>query len=81
MSGSGLATMVTSYITNFFNTGNCGSDVRVSYPGGAPDVLAFHTYAIEWTADNIKFFFNDAVVVEQDLSNCAQYEEPMFIFT
>ena len=67
------------YITNFFNTGNCGSDVRVSYPGGAPDVLAFHTYAIEWTADNIKFFFNDAVVVEQDLSNCAQYEEPMFI--
>ncbi|MFT6806158.1 MAG: beta-glucanase (GH16 family) [Glaciecola sp.] len=67
------------YITNFFNVGNCGSEVRVSYPGGAPDVLAFHTYAIEWTADNIKFFFNDTVVVEQDLTNCAQYEEPMFI--
>jgi beta-glucanase (GH16 family) len=67
------------YITNFFNAGNCGSEVRVSYPGGAPDVLAFHTYAIEWTADNITFFFNDTVVVEQDLSNCAQYEEPMFI--
>jgi beta-glucanase (GH16 family) len=68
-----------SYITNFFNVGNCGSDVRVSYPGGAPDVQSFHTYAIEWTADNIKFFFNDDMVVEQDLSNCAQYEEPMFI--
>jgi beta-glucanase (GH16 family) len=68
-----------SYITNFFNTGNCGADVRVTYPGGAPDVLSFHTYAIEWTADNIKFLFNDSVVVEQDLSNCAQYEEPMFI--
>jgi beta-glucanase (GH16 family) len=68
-----------SYITNFFNVGNCGSDVRVRYPGGAPDVLSFHTYAIEWTADNIKFFFNDDVVVEQDLSHCAQYEEPMFI--
>jgi len=68
-----------SYITNFFNTGNCGSEVRVNYPGGAPDVLAFHTYAIEWTADNIKFLFNDDVVAEQDLSNCAQYEEPMFI--
>jgi beta-glucanase (GH16 family) len=67
------------YITNFFNVGNCGSEVRVSYPGGAPDVLAFHTYAIEWTADNITFFFNDTVVVEQDLTNCAQYEEPMFI--
>jgi beta-glucanase (GH16 family) len=67
------------YITNFFNVGNCGSEVRVSYPGGAPDVLAFHTYAIEWTANNIKFFFNDTVVVEQDLTNCAQYEEPMFI--
>ena len=68
-----------SYITNFFNTGNCGSEVRVNYTGGAPDVLAFHTYAIEWTADNIKFLFNDDVVAEQDLSNCAQYEEPMFI--
>jgi beta-glucanase (GH16 family) len=68
-----------SYITNFFNVGNCGSEVRVSYPGGAPDVQSFHTYAIEWTADNIKFFFNDDVVAEQDLSNCAQYEEPMFI--
>ena len=68
-----------SYITNFFNTGNCGSEVRVTYPGGAPDVLSFHTYAIEWTADNIKFFFNDDVVAEQDLTNCAQYEEPMFI--
>jgi beta-glucanase (GH16 family) len=68
-----------SYITNFFNTGNCGSEVRVTYPGGAPDVQSFHTYAIEWTADNIKFFFNETVVVEQDLSNCSQYEEPMFI--
>lgn len=67
------------YITNFFNAGNCGSEMRVRYPGGAPDVLSFHTYAIEWTADNIKFFFNDDVVVEQDLTNCAQYEEPMFI--
>jgi len=68
-----------SYITNFFNTGSCGSEVRVTYPGGAPDVLSFHTYAIEWTADNIKFLFNDSVVAEQDVSNCAQYEEPMFI--
>lgn len=67
------------YITNFFNAGNCGSEVRVTYPGGAPDVLSFHTYAIEWTADNIKFLFNDSVVAEQDLSNCSQYEEPMFI--
>lgn len=68
-----------TYITNFFNAGSCGKEVRVSYPGGAPDVLSFHAYAIEWTADNIKFFFNDAVVAEQDLTNCAQYEEPMFI--
>lgn len=68
-----------TYITNFFNTGSCGSEVRVNYPGGAPDVLSFHTYAIEWTADNIKFFFNNNVVAEQDLSRCTQYEEPMFI--
>jgi beta-glucanase (GH16 family) len=68
-----------SYITNFFNAGSCGSEVRVNYPGGAPDVLSFHTYAIEWTANNITFLFNDVVVAEQDLTNCAQYEEPMFI--
>jgi hypothetical protein len=28
-----------SYITTFFNTGNYGSDVRVTYPGGAADLF------------------------------------------
>jgi beta-glucanase (GH16 family) len=68
-----------SYITNFFNAGNCGSLGIVPYPGKAPDVKSFHTYAMEWTADNIKFFFNDDVVSQTDISNCAQYKEPMFI--
>ena len=71
-----------SYITNFFNVGsvgNCGGEVRPSYAGGANDVLAFHTYGIEWTADDIKFFMDDNIVAQHNLSNCSQYEEPMFV--
>ncbi|MFB0912284.1 MAG: family 16 glycosylhydrolase, partial [Glaciecola sp.] len=49
------------YITNFFNAGNCGGEVRPPYVGGANDVLAFHTYGMEWTADNITFFLDDNV--------------------
>ncbi len=67
------------YITNFFNVQGCGAERRVDYPNGAIDVTNFNTYAIEWDEDNIKFFMNDMVVVEHDLSNCSQYEEPMFV--
>lgn len=67
------------YITNFFNTGNCGAEQRINYPGGAPDVNEWATYAIEWDADNIQFFMNDQVVAQHDLSNCSQYQEPMFV--
>jgi beta-glucanase (GH16 family) len=67
------------YITNFFNVGNCGGEFRPSYAGGANDVMAFHTYGIEWTADDIKFFMDDNIVAQHDLSNCSQYEEPMFV--
>ena len=71
-----------SYITNFFNTGSgssCGREQRIPYPGGSPDVMAFQTYGLEWTADEILFFMNDNVVVRHDLTNCSQYEEPMFV--
>lgn len=67
------------YITNFFNSGNCGAERRINYAGGAPDVMEWATYAVEWDADNIKLFMNDQVVAEHDLSNCNQYEEPMFV--
>jgi len=68
-----------SYITNFFNTSSCGGEFRPTYSGGASDVLDFHIYAIEWTADDIKFYMDDTVVKSYDLSNCSQYEEPMFV--
>jgi beta-glucanase (GH16 family) len=67
------------YITNFFNAGNCGGETRPTYAGGATDVLAFHTYGIEWTADEITFFMDDNIVAQHDLSSCSQYEEPMFV--
>jgi beta-glucanase (GH16 family) len=66
------------YITNFFNVGNCGAEIRPTYSGGAPDVMSFHAYAIEWTKDDIKFFMDDELVAQHDLSNCSQYQEPMF---
>ena len=67
------------YITNFFNVGSCGAEIRAPYANGAADVMEFRSYAIEWTADNIKFFMDDDLVAEHDLSACSQYEEPMFV--
>lgn len=67
-----------SYITNFFNVHNCGGEVRPAYPGGAPDVMVFNRYAIEWTAQDITFYMNDNVVAQHNLSECPQYKEPMF---
>jgi beta-glucanase (GH16 family) len=69
----------STYITNFFNTNNCGSEVRHSYPSGAADVLDWHDYAIEWTEAQIQFFMDDTLVTTQNISNCPQYKEPMFV--
>jgi len=73
-----------TYITNFFNeqkyiSSNCGKEVRYTYPNGAVDVTNWHNYAMEWTADNISFYIDDTLVVSQDVSNCSQYKEPMFV--
>ena len=69
-----------TYITNFFNTGaNCGSEVRYAYPNGSSDVLQWHTYAMEWTQNTIKFYMDDTLVASQNVSGCAQYKEPMFV--
>ena len=69
----------TSYITNFFNTGGCGYEVRYSYPGGGTDVQQWHKYAIEWDANRIAFYIDNIMVTEHDVSNCAQYKEPMYV--
>ncbi len=69
----------SSYITNFFNTGGCGSEIRPTYPAGSADVNNWHSYAIEWTADRISFFRDDTQVATHDMSGCAQYQEPMFV--
>jgi len=68
-----------TYITNFFNTGGCGSEVRYNYPNGSSDVLQWHTYAMEWTPNSIQFFIDDLMVSSQNVSGCAQYKEPMFV--
>ena len=69
-----------TYITNFFNTGSqCGNEVRFNYPNGSADVLEWHTYAMEWSPNTIQFFMDDNLVSSQNISNCAQYKEPMFV--
>jgi beta-glucanase (GH16 family) len=71
----------TTYITNFYNGGGgCGVKQLYDYPGGASDVQEWHDYAIEWDANAISFYIDDTLVgVTQDMSGCAQYEEPMFV--
>lgn len=68
-----------TYITNFFNASGCGSEFRYTYPGGGSDVQQWHDYAIEWNANDIKFYIDDIIVKSYDVSSCAQYKEPMFV--
>ena len=68
-----------SYITNFFNTSGCGGLAHYNYPGGGGDVLEWHDYAIEWEEDEIRFYVDDTLVTSYDVTNCAQYDEPMFV--
>ena len=68
-----------TYITNFFNTEGCGSEIRYTYPGGGAEVNNWYRYAIEWSEDRIRFYIDETLVAEHDVSACSQYEEPMFI--
>jgi beta-glucanase (GH16 family) len=68
-----------SYITNFFNTSSCGAETLYNYPGGPADVTQWHNYAIERSATTIEFFVDDIKVTSHDVTNCAQYKEPMFV--
>ncbi len=69
----------STYITNFFNSSGCGSEVRYHYPNGADDVLDWHKYALEWTPETIDFYMNETLVASQNVTGCQQYNEPMFI--
>jgi len=70
-----------SYIINFFNNFGfaCGFKQEPPYPGGAADVLDWHTYAVEWTADDMVFFMDNEEVARYNLEGCPVYEEPMFV--
>ncbi|MFT6987614.1 MAG: beta-glucanase (GH16 family) [Psychromonas sp.] len=76
-----------TYITNFFNRTSknsqrktaCGSLVLHNYAAGAADVQNWHTYAIQWSEDNISFYMDDTLVASQNMGNCKQYKEPMFV--
>lgn len=70
------------YITNFYNASpgcSSGAAVRYTYPNGVLDVQQWHDYAIEWDANQARFYIDDTLVRTQNLAGCAQYEEPMFV--
>ncbi|MEM7563018.1 MAG: glycoside hydrolase family 16 protein [Pseudomonadota bacterium] len=69
----------SSYITNFYNTGGCGAEFRPPYSGGPSDVMDWHVYAIEWSADTISFFRDGTQVATHSVTTCPQYKEPMFV--
>ncbi len=70
------------YITNFYNnSGGCisGNAQFYNYPNGVLDVQQWHDYAIEWDADQARFYIDDNLVRTQNLIGCGQYQEPMFV--
>ncbi len=69
------------YITNFYNQSpgcNSGDVGFYDYPAGV-DATQWHDYAIEWDADEARFYINDTLVRTKDLTTCGQYQEPMFV--
>ncbi len=69
------------YITNFYNNSpGCfsGNVAFYNYPNGVLDVQQWHDYAIEWDANQARFFIDDTLVRTQVLVGCGQYQEPMF---
>ncbi len=67
------------YVTNFYNNSpGCISGNAGTYTYGVADVRNWHDYAIEWDANEARFYIDDQLVRTQNLSACGQYQEPMF---
>lgn len=73
-----IARRPSGYITNFFPQ-TCGKKERHDYPGDADDAHSFQRYAIEWTPDHVSFYMNDRQLSVHDMSDCPQFEEPLFV--
>lgn len=56
----------------------CGKTRAPALPGGATDIQQWHTYAMEWSKTAINFYMDDNLMSSNDVSQCAQYREPMF---
>jgi len=70
-----------SYITAFHNVNPavCGVRQDYNYPGGGNDVKNWHNYAIEWTQNTVTFSVDGHVFATNNIANCPQYKEPMFV--
>lgn len=81
-----MASMPNTFFTAFHNIDGwdpvnpkCGVSQKNNLPNGATDILNWHTYAMEWDETTVKFYMDNQLLNTNDLSQCPQYKEPMFI--
>lgn len=81
-----MAAIPGTYFTAFHNAEGdnasvpkCGKTKKITLPGGDSTIQDWHTYAMEWSKTSIKFYMDDTLVSTNDVSECPQYKEPMFV--
>jgi beta-glucanase (GH16 family) len=84
MENIGDPTAVYSTLHGPGYSGKGGISAKYPLPAGESVTTGFHTYAVEWSPDDIKFFFDDHLIVHRtpaDLPNGAHwvYDHPFFI--
>jgi beta-glucanase (GH16 family) len=65
-------------------SGRNGISAKFPLPAGESIHTAFHLYAVEWSPNDIKFFFDDHLIAERTLADLPQgtrwvYDHPFYI--
>lgn len=80
----GVAGRIYSTVHGPGYSGDGGISAKFDLPAGERVDNAFHTYAVEWSPEKLRFFFDDALIVERspkDLPKGSKwvYDHPFFI--
>jgi beta-glucanase (GH16 family) len=84
MENIGEAGVIYSTLHGPGYSGSKGISQKFVLPAGEAVDTGFHVYAVEWTPDSLKFFFDDTLIVERtpkDLPQAASwvYNHPFFL--
>ncbi len=81
-----MAAQPSTYFNAFHNiegdnalNPKCGTTRAPALPNGAADIQQWHTYAMEWTKTTINFYMDNNLMSTNNVNECAQYKEPMFV--